>query len=406
MLKKQKGRVTILEKSNEIGGLMKTFDFNGFLFDFAPHIFRSQDDKIMKLVKNLLYGNYHHISSNPAIFRYGKFFENVIPSITCRNIENLPKETKEKAMRETRNSSRRGNLSNFENCIVSQIGETLYWEFFGEYSKKWWGIDPKNLSSDLAPRNLKIGKEKSYAHITTYFEKPSEEIYPTKGGISKIVERLKEKIEILRGKIVTNSKVKGLEYDGNKITRIIVEKNGEETEIISDGKIISTIPLTSVCEMLEIENELTYRGDICIFLKLKGGRMLDFSWIYFHDSNVLFGRIHEPLYYSRFNAPNGYTSLCVEVSSFEKDKTWSDKNLGDRAVEQLIDLKIIKKSHQPEILGIAKYAHAYPIYTIDYKQELGRIFEKLNKVKNLKVIGRTGGFSYQNMWECLKWATY
>ena len=55
---------------------------------------------------------------------------------------------------------------------------------------------------------------------------------------------------------------------------------------------------------------------------------------------------------------------------------------------------------------MAKYSYAYPIYTIGYKQELNSIFKKLRIYKNLKVIGRTGSFTYLNMWECLRWAVY
>jgi protoporphyrinogen oxidase len=69
-------------------------------------------------------------------------------------------------------------------------------------------------------------------------------------------------------------------------------------------------------------------------------------------------------------------------------------------------LGIVKKSQEPEILAVEKYAYAYPIYTVDYKQKLGEVFNKLKLFKNLKTIGRTGSFSYLNMWECLKWAVY
>lgn len=386
---------------------MKTFNFNGFLYDFAPHIFRSKDAKIMEFVKNLLYGNYHYIFSNPAIFKYGKFFDSVIPSITYRNIENLQKRKKERVKRELANLNGKMDPSNFENCIVSQIGETAYWEFFGEYSKKWWGVDPKNLSSNLAPKNLKIYKEKSYGHISTNFERLLEEIYPTVGGTFEIAKRLKDKVENFGGKIITNSKVKCLECDEDKVTKVIVEKNGEETEINSNKSlVISAIPLTSLCEMLKIRHHLTYRGDICIFLKLKGKKMFDFSWIYFHDSDIIFSRLHEPLYYSRYNAPEGYTSLCAEVTGFENDKTWRDESLGEKVVKQLIDFGVIKKSQEPEILGTAKYGHAYPIYTVGYKQKLDEILDKLDSFKNLRIIGRTGSFSYLNMWECLRWAVY
>jgi protoporphyrinogen oxidase len=402
----QKGSsVIILEKSDKIGGLMKTFDFDDFLFDFGPHIFRSKDGVVFNFVKGLLYGNYHNISSNPCIFRGGIFFDNVIPVITYGNIEKLPERIRERVKRDLERSGGVLSLDSFESCIVSQVGETLYWEFFGEYSRKWWGIDPKNLSSDIAPKNLVIGGEKSYGHITTSFERVSEEIYPTRGGIFEIVRRLKEKVKVFGGSIFTNSNVVRLECDGDEISRVIVERNGEEIEMETKGKlVVSTIPLTVLCRMLGIENDLVYRGDICIFIKLRGGKMFNYSWIYFHDSDIVFSRVYEPLYYSEHNSPKGYTSLCVEVTSFENDINWKDKYLEDKVIEQLVDLNIVKKNQEPEILGIEKYAHAYPVYTVDYKKGLERIFSKLSSFKNLKVIGRTGSFSYLNMWECLKWA--
>jgi len=198
-----------------------------------------------------------------------------------------------------------------------------------------------------------------------------------------------------------------LEYDEDEITKIIVENNDGEFEIITKGKMVtSTIFLTSLCKMLNIEYNLLNRGDICVFLKLKGNKMFNFSWIYFHDSDIIFSRVHEPLYYSEYNAPKGFTSLCVEIPSFENDNYWQDKYLGDKVIEQLLDLRIIKPNQEPEILDVVKYPYAYPVYTIDYKENLAKVFHKLKDFKNLKVIGRSGSFSYLNMWEIVRYAIY
>lgn len=402
--------ITAIEKEGEIGGLMRTFNFNNFLFDFGPHIFRSKDVKVLKFVKGILNNNYHSIVSNPAIFKYGKFLDSVIPVITYKNVKHLPKNIRERAIREIKglnNARKNPDLSDFKTCIISQIGETLYWEFFGEYSRKWWGIDPEKLSSDLAPKNIRFNKEKSYGHITTNFEKPKEEIYPIEGGIFKIIEGLTSGIMKFSGRIITNCKVIGLETDGEIIKSIIVRRGDDEIEIPSEKSVVvSTIPLSNLCKILQIKFNLLYRADICIFIKLKGKRMFNYSWIYFHDADVIFGRIYEPLYYSEYNAPKGYTSLCVEVTCFKDDSLWRDKYLGEKVVEQLLDLRIIKHYQEPEVLGIAKYPCAYPIYTVGYKRELKKIFKKLQTYKNLKVIGRTGSFTYLNMWECLRWAVY
>ena len=401
----------VIEKENTIGGLMKTLRLNSFLFDLGPHIFRSKDERIMLFVKSLLDNNYFNVSSNPSIFKYGKFFDNVIPVLTFRNIENLPGEIRDKAKRELQSyQTSTKNIScetNFEECIRSQIGETLYWEFFGEYTKKFWGIDPKKLSADLAPKKLVIGSEKSYAHLTTGFEKPTEEIYPTTGGIYRIIQELEKKIRVAQGVIITGAKVKKLEVEGDKIVNVVFEKDQEEVEIPThDKQVISTIPLTEVAKMLGITTNLKYRGEIFIFIKLKGEKMFDFSWIYFHDSSVIFSRIYEPIYYSVYNAPKGYTSLSIEVPSSVNEVYWNDKNLADKVIEQLLDLRIIRKEQEPTLLAVEKNAYAYPIYTFDYKTQLERIFDELKYIKNLEVIGRTGSFKYLNMWECLKWAVY
>jgi len=366
-------KVTIFERDNMVGGLMRTYNFNGFLFDFGPHIFRSKDEKVSKFVKYILRGNYHAVSSNPAIFKYGTIFDNVIPVITIRNVYNLPRILQEKTKMEIQQlkNNRKPDTSNFKNCIVSQIGETLYWEFFGEYSKKWWGIDPEKLSSDLAPKNLRIDKRKTYGHITTDFTKINNEIYPVKGGVFEIVRGLVNEINKLGGIIKTECNVRGLCVDGDSISHIIVECGNDELEISTDDKqIVSTIPMNKICEMLNIKFDLQYRGDICIFLKFRGNRTLDYSWMYFHDSDIIFSRIYEPLYYSVYNVPKGYSSFCVEVTCFDGDNVWRNKHLGDKVIEQLIDLSIIKRSQEPEIIGIAKDPHAYPVFTVDYKQKL------------------------------------
>jgi len=410
-LKKGRCRVVLIEKDYEIGGLLKTFNFNGFLFDFGPHIFRSKDEKVMKFVKTLLRNNYLQVNSNPAIFKYGKFFDNVIPVITWKNIEKLPREKKNKVLKEIRNTDKPRNCNcfkNFEDCIISQIGETLYWEFFRDYSKKWWGINLKKLSADLAPKNLRIGGEKFYGHLTTNFERLNEEIYPVRGGIFEIARKLGEKVRKLGGSFLLNSNIKSLECDGERVSKIIIETIEEEVEIDScENLIVSTIPLPSLCKMLNIKfKDILYRSEICIFIKLNGKQMFKHSWIYFHDPEIIFSRIYEPLYYNKYAAPKGFTSLCVEVTCFENDKIWNDKHLGEKVIDQLIDTGIIKRSQEPEVLGIAKYPYAYPIYTVDYKQKLREIFDKLKIYENLRIIGRTGSFSYLNMWECLKWAVY
>ncbi|MEM2143730.1 MAG: NAD(P)-binding protein [Candidatus Jordarchaeaceae archaeon] len=399
-------RTIIFEKDAWIGGLMKTFNFQQFLFDFGPHVFRSKNKEVLEFVKKLLgNNNYHFISSSPAIFKYGKFFNNVIPIITLHNIRLLPNETKKRIKKEMTKSRDCYCFDNFQDCIISQIGESLYWEFFGEYSRKWWGVDPKKLSSEIAPRNLRIGIKKSYGHVTTSFESVTEEIYPIKGGIFEIARKLNNKLKMFGVEVKTGFVVKSLETNGDIISKIVVADDRQEQEIDIDKQLlISTIPLTVLCDMLNIKCDLTFRAIICVFVGLSGKKLFNYSWIYFHDSDITFGRIHEPIYFSKYNAPKGYTSLCIEVPCFVNDRIWKDKNLGYKVIRQLKDYGIIKGSQEPIILGIARNPYAYPVYTVDYKQKIKEIFTRLEIISNLAVLGRTGAFRYLNMGEVLEYA--
>jgi hypothetical protein len=68
------------------------------------------------LLKIFIHNNYHHISSNPAIFKYGKLFDNVIPVITYKNIENLSEKIRERVkneLKELQNSNKKLNTNNF-----------------------------------------------------------------------------------------------------------------------------------------------------------------------------------------------------------------------------------------------------------------------------------------------------
>ena len=47
-------RPIVIEAENAIGGLAKTFDYNGLKADIGPHRFFTKDDEVMKFWKDVL----------------------------------------------------------------------------------------------------------------------------------------------------------------------------------------------------------------------------------------------------------------------------------------------------------------------------------------------------------------
>ena len=349
--------------------------------------------------------DYNPVRSHPSIYRRGLLFDPVVPNITRSNISRLSRSlgrNESEILQKSDKSVQDDN--NFEEFLIGKVGPTLYHSFFGDYSRKWWGIEPKNLSVELAPKNLSIEEHASYGHISTDFTSTQEELYPLKGGIGTIARRLSDRFLKAGGILILKSDVIGMVVDSDKISSLIIMKDGDEQEIPCD-RIISTFPLSTLCKFLNIPFELKYRADICVFMSVRTDRpLLDHSWIYFHDKDLLFGRIYEPSYVSKFNVPKGFSSLCAEITCFKDDRIWTDAFIPDIVLDQLNGTGFIKGGMASEVLGVTRVPNAYPLYTSDYREKLKTVFENVARYSNLAIYGRTGTFTYQNMDECIRFS--
>lgn len=392
-------RVLILESEREPGGMARSYPVERITFDFGPHVFRSTDKSLIDWVRSL--NRMNEYQSKPGTHKYGQVFDHVIPVITWENMSKLPKPIRDKAMKEAKLFIKKQSTDrhdNFEEAIESQVGPTLCREFFSEYSRKWWGVDTKLLSAELAPTRLRIGDDSSYSHITTGHIEPRRELYPAEGGYGAITEALMRKISDLRNiDVKTDSRVTDIHCDDGKVSGVVI--NGEE-ELPLEGDVYSTAPLTDVSAMLGKQASLKYRADICVFLVFKRGDFKEFekSWLYFPEKDIAFGRLCNTGHFSKNNERKGLIGVTAEITCFRGDSTWRTENdeLVSRVLDSLESLEFIKDRTVVAAQAI-KEGSAYPLLTVDYnegRQEL--ITEIKERASNLKLVGRTGAFQYLN----------
>jgi len=392
-------KVLILESESNLGGLARSYVVKNVVFDFGPHVLRSNDSALINWISSLV--KLAHYKTNPGTYKYGKIFDHVIPVITWNNIYRLPKNLHGRIKAELEQLNRRKGFNtalNFEEAIISQVGETLYHEFFGEYSRKWWGIEPRSLSAELAPCNLQISETSSYAHITTAFSKPRKEFYPIRGGYGSIADAIVNKLSKLRNVIIrTKARVTDIVSDGGKVSEVIIN-NKEELHV--EGTVYSTIPLTDVASMLGISTDLKYRADICVFMVVKEeySRNLDKSWLYFPESDIFFSRLCWMGHFSKYNENTGLRGFVAEITCFKGDNIWNmrDEDLVYQVLDSLLDIGFIR--HDNIVAAhVVKQAYAYPLLTVNYDKEKRKLMNKLKEVaSNLIPVGRTGSFKYWN----------
>ena len=91
------------------------------------------------------------------------------------------------------------------------------------------------------------------------------------------------------------------------------------------------------------------------------------------------------------------TSLGLEYFCSEGDELWlmDDVDIIEYALGELKKIGIASRKHL--INGfVIRYPKAYPVYSLDYKNNLSVINSYLEPFLNLQVIGRNGLFRYDN----------
>ena len=221
--------------------------------------------------------------------------------------------------------------------------------------------------------------------------------YPEK-GIGDIVE----KIEAFCGESNIRKKSRITRIFRNSKTITSIELNN--SEVIEVDKLVSTVPITHVLEMLEppvpkkimsLSKGLRYRNTIIVTVCLKRERVTTAATIYFPSKKFLFTRMYEAKNRSSYMSPANMTSLTVEIPCYEKDPIWNmeDEKIIDLTFSQLEETGWIKRE---EVITttVNRLNYTYPVLRLGFEKKINSIITFLKRFDNLEISGRNGQFIY------------
>ena len=224
-LAKKGYRVTIFEKSKEIGGLAGSFmDKDGCVYDYGPHQFCTDNPELVKLLKELLGQNL--LIRSKKVSQY--FFKKHIPYPLKPTdyLTKLPLSLSTKVLFEVIFSHlalRLGFKSDhsFESWTKSRFGATLYNTYFKPYTIKTWGVNPNKLDPSTAYLRISFNSIwdifwrtlKHYAtnkdDFSTTHNPLKQKFYYPKGGNIRLMEALykacpKKNVKLKKGDFILN----------------------------------------------------------------------------------------------------------------------------------------------------------------------------------------------------------
>ncbi len=452
-------KVTILEESNEIGGISRTVRHNGNRMDIGGHRFFSKDERVMKWWKDIMpmqgapsYDDKKLGRKRPLaeggpdpekvdrvmlvrhrvsrIYYLKKFFDYPV-SMKLQTFKNMGLIRTIKAgfsyIYSTIFKKKEDCLENF---YINRFGRVLYSMFFEGYTEKLWGRHPREISADWGAQRVKglsimavikdmvskLFPGKNRKVETSLIE---EYIYP-KLGPGQLWETVAQEIKNMGGEIIMNSSVKNINTEGNTVKSVTYIKDGEKMELEGDI-FISSMPLKDLVlgmgsvipdNIEEIAKGLPYRDYVTVGilvpkLNLKNetdiptlNNIVPDCWIYVQDTGVKLGRIQIYNNWSPYMVKDPDNTVWIGLEYFcdEGDDFWNmtDEECMSFAVKELVKMGIISSEKDVMDTNRIRVKKAYPAY-FDTYDRIDELVDYINKYDNLYCVGRNGQHRYNNM---------
>ncbi len=410
-------KCTVLEKDEVVGGLSRTVNYKGYLFDIGGHRFFTKVKVVDDLWREILPQDkfltrprlsrifykkkffYYPLRAVNALLGLG-FFNSVLILLSYLKAQMFPEKPEE----------------SFEQWISNRFGKRLYNIFFKTYTEKVWGIPCSEIRADWAAQRIK-GLSLISAIRNALLQKQSDENgeviktlidkfeYPEQGP-GMMWETVAAKVEQAGNRVQLGAEVDNIFWANGKIVAIEI-RTGDERQTLCGTDFISSMPVRELIQRLQppaplvvqqAANSLSYRDFLTVAVVVNQRDLFPDNWIYIHDETVKVGRIQNFKNWSPQMVPDdSKTCLGLEYFCFEGDGLWtmSDAELIDLAKQELQVLGLAKAA-DIEDGAVVRMPKAYPVYDSVYAEALQTVRDFLKAFPNLQLVGRNGMHRYNN----------
>lgn len=409
LLRKEKSlRITVLESTDRVGGLLKSEIVGNYLFDIGgSHImFSKHSDKLNEML-SFLKGNYVRHYRNTKVYYKGTYvkypFEN--------GLHDLPPEERfecvwgavEAYIKRLKNELREPR--NFLEWLPYVFGDGIANKYLIPYNEKIWKTNLSEITLEWVEGRVPTPPIKEiimsavginvegYTHQLNFY-------YPLSGGIEALIQGLlNEVLSSRRVEIFTNQEVKRISFSSKN--RLLVDTRDFCFECVS---VVYTAPLKRSREIFkdvlgELSRELEELRSVPVAVVGLGikGDVRPYHWVYLPDKKHLPHRVAILSNFSRNNAPVGKVSIIAEISFKNEDelKSVPEDQLIRKSYEDILEIDLVRNP-ELEVGKVWRWRDAYILYDKNRSEIIKKIGEELRKL-GIFINGRFGAWEYLNM---------
>ncbi|MCB1237135.1 MAG: FAD-dependent oxidoreductase [Verrucomicrobiae bacterium] len=425
-------KVVLLEKEEVPGGLARGHRRGNNYYDLGVHMLHAFDPEVFETIKGIMGDERVEVPLNALIKWAGSFYRYPLQfgdMVKGMNKVVLLKCCLGLLAYQFRFKVRPREPQNAEEALIQLYGRPLYRFFFREFTHRYWGFPPTQLSAtfittkmprlsavDVIKKALaKIGvKDRTVRAVESAL---SEEIlHYSRNGAEAMPRLLVAEIERMGCRVVTNAEVRGVvtDPDTNRVTGVTwrdprVEGDGGAVHRLTCDLVVATIPVGQLVTAFDDAAPATVREaaaslrtkPIAIYgLLVNKPRAIDALYIYYR--NKYFHRVGEPKNAGLIVDPPDHTVLIVEMTCEIGDAKWNgdpeamDAVAADLEAEGLCTRDQIVETH------VLRTPHGYPIFDLGFEKHLGAVQSFLDGFANIVSTGRQGGFCYPNMHKAMR----
>ena len=404
---------TVLEADDVVGGLSRTVNYKGYLFDIGGHRFFSKWDEVNQIWREVLGREFLERPRLSRILYRNKFF--YYPLRTTNALFGLGLRDSIRILLSYLRSRvvYYENEQNLEQWVSNRFGKRLYEIFFKTYTEKVWGVPCTEIRAEWAAQRIRglslsaairnalspTGSPKIKTLINTFH-------YPRRGP-GQMWESMTALLRDRGCPILLRRTVSRILHDKTGV--IALETTGPYgTETHQGTDFISSMPIRDLVRALdppapppvrEAAEKLRYRDFLVVSLIVNRQEVMPDNWIYVHEKDVRVGRIQNFKNWSPDMVPDpSKTCLGMEYFVFENDDLWarSDEVLIELAKREIAQLGLADPEEIEDGV-VVRMPKAYPMYDSGWTKQVATIRDYLKECSpNLQLVGRNGMHKYNN----------